>query len=82
MDVDDYVQSFLDVKVFTKDRLIAATEMLNIFSNYIAVSYTHLSATNPSMLTGLSANILNLLDLNAVDFNLRASFQKVFKRTG
>jgi two-component system LytT family sensor kinase len=35
LDVDDYVQSFLDVKVFTKDRLIAATEMLNIFSNYI-----------------------------------------------
>jgi ligand-binding sensor protein len=35
LDVDDYVQSFLEVKVFTKERLIAATEMLNIFSNYI-----------------------------------------------
>ncbi|AEE92092.1 Histidine kinase [Tepidanaerobacter acetatoxydans Re1] len=35
LDVNDYVQSFLEVKVFTKQRLISATEMLNIFSNYI-----------------------------------------------
>lgn len=35
LDVEDYVQSFLEVKVFTKDRLIAATEMVNIFSNYL-----------------------------------------------
>ncbi|MGB4630673.1 MAG: PocR ligand-binding domain-containing protein [Tepidanaerobacteraceae bacterium] len=35
LDEDEYVQSFLEVKVFTRERLIAATEMLNIFSNYI-----------------------------------------------
>lgn len=35
LDVDDYIQSFLEVKLFTKDRLIAATEMLHIFSNYV-----------------------------------------------
>ncbi len=35
LDVDEYVQSFLEVKVLTKDRLLAAAEVVNIFSNYL-----------------------------------------------